>query len=213
MRSRLPSRRTALVLSIATLAEAASSGVAVAAASADADPASAPITAFYVALLETMKVAHRLSTKARYDRLEPAVRTAFDLDTMTRIAVGPAWTGMDADTRRALTEQFSRMTIATYANRFDGYSGERLEVDPAVEVRGESRVVHSRLVQASGEPVALNYLMRNGGDGWKAIDVYLSGTISELATRRSEFGTILRSGGPGSLISNLRERSDKLLAS
>ncbi|MDQ6684994.1 MAG: ABC transporter substrate-binding protein, partial [Pseudomonadota bacterium] len=85
------------------------------------------------------------------------------------------------------------------------------EVDPKVETRGDNRVVRTTLIQAKGEPIALNYLSHATADGWRAFDVYLSGTISELATRRSEFGAILKSGGAAALIASLRERTAKLL--
>jgi phospholipid transport system substrate-binding protein len=103
------------------------------------------------------------------------------------------------------------MTIATYASRFDGYSGERFEVEPATEVRNTGRIVRTRLIQSSGEPVTLNYLVRGSGDSWKVVDVHLSGTISELATRRSEFDAILKSGGPTALVESLRQQADKLM--
>ena len=174
------------------------------ASAADADPATARITAFYAVLLESMKSAQRTPVKTRYDKLDPAVRATFDLPAMTRISVGPAWATLAPDDQQALLEQFARMTVATYASRFDGYSGERFEVDPKTEARGENRVVKSTLVQAKGEPIALNYLSHVTPDGWKAYDVYLSGTISELATRRSEFGAVLKAGGASALIASLR---------
>ena len=46
---------------------------------------------------------------------------------------------------------------------------------------------------------------------WKVVDIYLSGTISELATQRSEFGAILKSGGPAALIESLRQQIDRLM--
>ena len=178
---------------------------------ADVDPAVTRIRAFYDVLLDTMKQAQRTPVRARYERLDPAVRATFDLAAMTRIAVGPTWTTIGADDQKALLEQFGRLTVATYANRFDGYSGEHFEVEPAAEERGANRIVHSTLVRPKGEPIALNYLFHPVDDGWKATDVYLKGTISELATRRSEFGALLRSGGPAALIDSLRQRADKLL--
>lgn len=181
------------------------------AAAAEIDPAASRISGFYAVLLDTMKTAQRTPVRARYDKLEPAVRATFDLAAMTRIAVGPTWTSIPGEEQQALLEQFARLTIATYANRFDGYSGERFEVERATEARGENRIVRSALLKAQGGSVALNYLVHPIGGDWKAIDVYLSGTISELATRRSEFGTLLRSGGPKVLIDSLRQRADKLL--
>jgi phospholipid transport system substrate-binding protein len=177
----------------------------------DADPAVARIKAFYDALLAVMKQATQLGIKGRYDKLAPTIRTTFDLPAMTRIAVGPEWNNIPADKQAALVDAFSTMTIATYANRFDGYSGERFEVDPTSEQRNTGKMVRTRLVPSSGEPVSLNYLMRGAGDTWKVVDVYLTGTISELATRRSEFSSILKSGGPDALIKSLREQTAKLM--
>ena len=201
------SRRRALLLTLALMAAGATSP----SLAADADPAVARIRSFYETLLDTMKQAQRLPVKARYDKLEPAVRATFDLPAMTRIAVGPTWTTIGADDQKALVEQFGRLTIATYANRFDGYSGERFDVEPAAEERGANRIVRTNLVRTKGDPIALNYLVHPVDDGWKATDVYLKGTISELATRRSEFGALLRSGGPGALIDSLKQRADKML--
>ena len=180
---------------------------------APAAEVTAPIRAFYDALLDVMKRATALGIRGRYDALAPVVGAAFDLPAMTRIAVGPRWTSIPKEQQSALVDAFSRMTIATYASRFDGYSGERFEINPGVESRGSGSIVHTRIVQSKGEPVTLNYLMRKSGDKWKAVDVYLTGTISELATRRSEFNGILDAGGPQALIGSLRQQTDRMLRS
>jgi len=180
-------------------------------AAADADPAIAPIRAFYDALLAAMKQAEQLGVRGRYDKLAPVIRSTFDLAAMTRIAVGPDWTTIPADQQATLLDSFARMTIATYANRFDGFSGQSFEIDPEVQPRNTGRIVRTKLVRPKEEPVTLNYLMRGTGDAWKVVDIYLSGTISELATQRSEFGAILKTGGPAALIESLREQIDKLM--
>ena len=180
-------------------------------AAVDVDPAVAPIRAFYDALLAVMKQADQLGVRGRYDKLAPVIRSTFDLPAMTRIAVGPEWTTIPPEQQAALTDHFSRMTIATYANRFDGWSGQSFEVDPEVLPRNTGRIVRTKLLRPKEEPVTLNYLMRGTGDSWKIVDIYLSGTISELATQRSEFGAILKSGGPAALIESLRQQIDKLM--
>lgn len=175
------------------------------------DPAVRQIRLFCDALLDTMRQADRLGIKGRYDKLAPAIRAIFDLSAMTRIAVGPSWNSTSAEEQSQLIESFTRMTIATYANRFDGYSGERFDVEPTSEVRNAGRIVHSKLVPSTGEPVTLNYLMRESGDSWKIVDVYLTGTISELATRRTEFTAILKNGGPPALVASLRQQADRMM--
>lgn len=175
------------------------------------DPAATRIRGFYDALLDTMQHAKPLGLSGRYDKLAPVIRETFDLPAMTRIAVGPGWTSIPAAQQSALTDAFTRMTIATYASRFDGYSGERFEVEPATEARGRNRIVRTRLIESNGNITMLNYLMHESGSGWKVIDVYLSGTVSELATRRSEFASILKSGGADALLDSLRQRTETLM--
>lgn len=53
----------------------------------------------------------------------------------------------------------------------------------------------------------INYLVR----GERVIDIYLNGTISDLATRRDEFASIIASGGADGLIKKLRDRTRTLL--
>jgi phospholipid transport system substrate-binding protein len=76
---------------------------------------------------------------------------------------------------------------------------------------GNGVTVHSKLVKSDGEPVQLDYLMReNAAAGWQIVDVYLSGTVSELAVRRSEFSSILRRGGAEALIEALQKKVAQL---
>lgn len=171
----------------------------------------APVRRFYDALLDVMKRAKALGLKGRYDVLAPVISSTFDLAAMTRIAVGPKWTSLPPEQQKELIDAFSRMTIATYASRFDGYSGEKFEIEPDVESRAGGSVVHTRIVQPSGEPVTLNYLLRKSAGAWRIVDVYLTGTISELATRRAEFASILDSGGAQALVASLREQADRLM--
>ncbi len=175
------------------------------------DPAVASIRAFYDVLLETMKQADKLGVRGRYDKLAPIIRSTYDLPAMTRIAIGPDWNTISPEQQTALVDSFTRRTIATYANRFDGYSGQSFEVEPEVESRNTGRIVRTKIIRPPEFPVTLNYLMRGSGDTWKIVDVYLAGTISELATQRSEFSAILKSGGPAALIESLHQQIDKLM--
>ena len=176
-----------------------------------AEPAAARVSALYDALLQTMKQAKQLGLKGRYDKLAPVLAKTYDLPLMSRIAVGQSWDALAAPQRQSIVNAFTRMTTATYASRFDGFSGETLEVVRTVDRPNGDKLVMTRIVQSDGKILALNYLVRNTGSDWKVIDVYLNGTISELASRRAEFGAILKSGGPDALVASLNKQGDKLL--
>src|SRR5262249_35245012 len=50
------------------------------------------------------------------------------------------------------------------------------------------------------------------GDTWLISDIYLDGAISEVATRRSEFGAILKHEGFDGLIAALNRKANTLTA-
>jgi phospholipid transport system substrate-binding protein len=171
------------------------------------------VNTLYIALLDTMKRAKQLGPKGRYERLLPVVAGVFDVAGMMRIALGTSgWEAVSPAQRSALVDAFARMMAATYASRFDDFAGETFEVSPAVDRSTTDKIVETRLIQSNGKTVMLNYLMRNTAEGWKISDVYLDGTISELAARRAEFGSIVKAGGPDALVNSLRQKSEKLLS-
>ena len=126
-----------------------------------ADPA-ARIDGLYGALLDTMRQAKQLGVKGRYEKLAPILYKTYDLAGMSRVAVGQSWDALQPAQQAALEDAFSRMTIATYASRFDDFSGERFEVLQTVDQPGGAKLVKTQIVQSSGKPVVLNYLMRVG---------------------------------------------------
>jgi len=171
--------------------------------------AAAHIQTYYRELMPTIQQAGRLSVRERDKRFGPAITSAFDLATMTRLAVGPAWKDFSAAQRTAVQEAFTRFIVAEYASQINDYSGESFVVDPQTspETRGGGEIVKTRLLQPSGRTVSINYLVRGG----RVIDVYLKGTISDLATRRDEFASVIASGGADGLIKRLQDRTQTLL--
>ena len=82
------------------------------------------VESFHAALLVVMKTAEKNSVEQRYKELEPVIADAFNLDFMIRIAVGSRWKKTSNPEKTALVQAFKRMSVGTYAARFNGYSGE-----------------------------------------------------------------------------------------
>jgi phospholipid transport system substrate-binding protein len=202
----LKSVSVALMLAAAPAWTALETGPAQAQA---ADPAVAQVQGFYEVLQASMKSGG--SAKSRYEKLKPAVEKAFDLPAMTATAVGPTWASLSDADKKALTDAFSRMTIANYAKSFDSYSGEKFTVDPASVTRGSDHFVKSTM-KTSSETIAFNYRTRQVGSDWKITDVYLAGNISQMAQKRSDFASTLASGGPQALTKRINALADQMLS-
>src|SRR5215813_10007079 len=128
---------------------------------------------------------------------------------MARLSVGPSWPGLSEAQRQQMTESFARYISATYADSFASYAGQRLEVT-GEQTWSSGLMVRSQIIKAIGEPVKVDYVMHRNGDNWLISDVYLDGAISEVATRRSEFGAILKNDGIDGLIAALNRKADML---
>ena len=169
----------------------------------------AKIEAYYQQLMPTIQQAARLSVVERDRRFTPVLTAVFDIPTMTRLAVGPSWRDFSAQQQAAVRDDFARFIVAEYASQIKDYSGERFVVDPQTtpEARGGGEIVKTKLLQSNGRTVSINYLVRGG----RVVDIYLNGTISDLALRRDEFASIIASGGAEGLIRKLQERTANLL--
>ena len=169
------------------------------------------VRSLYDTLLATMRNGPALGPQGRYAQLEPTIRRVFDIPFMTRLAVGPEWAGLSEAQRQQVSQAFERYIAAIYAERFHSYSGERLQVIGEQASPG-GVIITSQIVKSNGQPVNINYLMRQNGGVWQIADVYLDGTISELATRRSEFSAIMRTQGINGLIETLNTKANSLAA-
>lgn len=167
---------------------------------------------FYAVLLQTMQNGPTLGPQGRYQQLAPVVRNDFDLPSMTRLAVGVAWSRLSPQEQQQVTDGFARYITASYAQNFDSYSGEKLEVTGARK-SGYGAIVETRIVKPDGEPVTINYLMHDNAGTWQIADVYLTGTISQVANLHSQFASILSCQGVNGLIATLNRKADMLVAS
>ena len=178
-----------------------------------ADPAADRVEAFNRVLLDTMKGGKALGAQGRFRKLEPAVEQAFDLPTMTRVAVGPDWTALPPAQQQQLIKAFERFTVATWAKNFDDFGGERFQVGQVSANASGDKLVRNQMLPKSGDPVNLNYRMRQTDGDWKIVDVFYNGAISSIATQRSDFGATLKTGGAPALIRKLDGQADVLLKS
>ena len=164
----------------------------------------------YDVLIGVMKEAKTLGFDGRVERLKPLVEATFDLALMARTTAAAYWGKATDEQRNKFVEAFGRMTAVTLADRFDGYDGEKFDVLGTEEQSGGFALVKSRLIKSDGEPVQIDYLMKDGGGGWKVADVYANGAISELAVKTADYAAVLRSGGIEALTAALEKKADAL---
>ncbi len=181
-------------------------------AAAQEDPARTVIQRFQQDLLAVMKEAKILGVTGRYQRLQPKIEEAFHLPLMIRVATGSFWRKADKEQQSRLVAAFKRLSISTYANRFDGYSGQVFEIVDQRPGPQKTVLVKTRIVSPGDSPARLTYVVKEFKGQWRIVDILLDNDISELAVRRSEYRRLLRNKGVDGLIATLNDKADGLVA-
>ncbi len=180
-------------------------------ASADTDPAAQTVQTFYDVLTDTMKHGKELGLEGPLREAEARGRARLRprghdqaggrkhlAEHRGRRPEG-ARRRLRAHDHRQLCEQFRQLTAARNSSSI-----------PTSRCAARDKVVQSKL-EAGKQTIPFNYRLRETGGAWKILDVYLNGSISELATRRSDFGATLSSGGAPALIKKIDALSDQLM--
>lgn len=163
------------------------------------------VTQLQSELISVMKNSKKLGYQGRYDSLAPIVRATHNLPSIARIVVGRYWRRLTEAQKKAWVEDFSQLSIATYAYRFDGYSGEVFESVSEQETARGDKFIRTLLRKADGEEIRFDYLLRRGDDGWSIINIIADG-VSDLALKRSEYSGIIQREGFDALVMKLKDK-------
>src|SRR4029077_5433834 len=127
----------------------------------------------------------------RKQKLESVIKDTFDLSAMARVSTGGAWLKMPEDERAQVVAAFSEWTVASYAASFKDWDGEAFVTKGAKDDGKGNIMVETALNLKSGAPVAFTYRMRESGGAPKVVDIFLDGTVSQMAMHRSQFAAAL----------------------
>jgi phospholipid transport system substrate-binding protein len=194
----------ALALAPAAIAAAQTGPAPAATAPAPLTPAEQSVKRLQESLLGVMQKAGALGFAGRRDALAPVLAETFDFAGMVRFAVsGAIWATLPPTQQQRLTEAFAAMSIATYAERFNGYADEKFVIAERQDAPRGAVIVKTRIEQVNQPPVLLNYVLRENNGQWRIFDVVFEGKYSEMATRREEYTAIIKREGVDALIAYL----------
>ena len=133
---------------------------------------------------------------------------SFDLAFMAQKAVGRNWKKFTTQEQAHWLSSFENVTAANYAGRFNGYTGEEFQTSGEEASLQGTRLVYTTLIIPEDDDVRLDYRLRTVDGEWKIIDIYLDGTVSELAMRRSQYSALIRREGLDALIAALETKME-----
>jgi phospholipid transport system substrate-binding protein len=117
-----------------------------------------------------------------------------EVDSIKRFVLGKYWRRASDEEKAEYRVLFEDYIVATYAGRINDYGGESLKLGTARLERPGLAIVSSEVMRLKGPPVAVDWRLHHGGDGWRIIDIIIQG-ISLAITQRAEFSSVIRDSG------------------
>lgn len=155
-------------------------------------------------LLSVMKRAKKLGFEGRRKELDPVIRETHYIAAIARLTVSRYWNTLTQDQQKLLVQTFGDLSVANYASKFDGYSGEQFaQIDE--KKSGKSTIVRTTITKTNGKKHTLDYTLRSVNGKWRILNITADG-VSDLATKKAEYGSVMGKGGFNALIAKLREQ-------
>lgn len=168
-----------------------------------------PVNELHTSLLSIMENADTKSFQDRYDVMEEVVVTHFNSPLIAKVILSRYWKTLDKQAQTDFINSFNRLTISTYVNRFDSFSGESFK-NLSIEQMKENRfMVKTEFVRTDDEPISFNYIVQNDGGTWKIISVIANG-INDLSLKRADYSAVIKERGFDALIARLKEKISDL---
>ncbi len=171
----------------------------------DYSAASTVVTALHEKLLYAMMHADDLKYQGRYDEIKDIITTSFDSPLIAKVIMSRYWRKMDDQQKANFMNLFKRLSVATYASRFDGYSGESF-VELSSEMLKKGRLlIKTELQRPHDDPVRLDYLMHQKEGQWLIISVIANG-VNDLSLKRAEYATDIKEKGFEGLVEDVARK-------
>ena len=156
-----------------------------------------------------MKKGDELGYRGRLELMTPTINRSHDIDTIIRSILGANWSKLSEEQQQKITEIFRKLSISTYAERFNRYDGERFEIVEQRSLRRDQILVRSKLIQKDGNTINFDYVLHQSKEGWRIVNILVDG-VSDLALKRAEYNSILKRDGFQALIAMLEQKISQM---
>lgn len=149
-----------------------------------------------------------LPTEEKRRQVEQIVYQTVDFETLCRLVLARNWSRLSPEQQAEFTAEFKKHLSLTYARNVEGYKNEKVVIAGSREETRGDWTVRTRIVRENGEPIDVDYRLRERDGSWRIIDVVIEG-VSLVSNFRSQFQGIVANEGPARLLDLLREKNAK----
>ena len=158
-------------------------------------------------LHKTIKeISEKKVDKNNMNYISQIVSDTYDIKKMSKIILGNSWTLSNSSERERFIKVFNLYISSNYIDRFQNSKEFNYQYE-GIDTLGENyRIAYTIFKFGETERLKINYMLIKNHNKWLIFDILLNGSISEIATKKSEFKETLSDGGINSLISLISKK-------
>jgi phospholipid transport system substrate-binding protein len=189
------------------LAAAATAGLLSWSAGAADGPAASLIEKTSAQVIDLIKTTTGAQREAG---IRQVLEASFDLNYMGQQALGKYWAGASPEQQARYLRAAVGAEAHAYAERFGQYGGQTLTLGKTTTRPNGVTVIDSRLNQTNGQPIKIEWEVRDIGGAPRITDVKIEG-VSMVITRRTDFTSYIQNNGGKveALIQELESRATR----
>ena len=153
-----------------------------------------------------MKISDKTINSDNLAMIDDVIKNSYDLEKMGKIIIGVDWKQMNKKTQKEFVNVFKRFISVNYFRRFNKINELHFEHQTVTNIEDKFKLARV-ILTADNEKLKIDYLLGFKNEKWKIFDVLLDGSISEVATKKSDFKKIIKEEGVSGLIKNLSIRN------
>ena len=135
----------------------------------------------------------------------------YDAEKMLKMIIGTDWKKIESKKKKELIKVFKIYISKNYLKRFSKIKEIKFKNEGKEKISSELFLIKSNLF-INQEKISIDYLLSFKNNTWKIFDVLLDGSVSEIATKKSEFYIFIKEKEIDSLIDALKKFNNKVLS-
>ena len=160
-----------------------------------------------ISALKSDEGSKNINKKKLYQLAEEKILPSFDFERISRLVLGKAWRKATDLQKKQFKIEFRSLLLRTYSIALSKYKDQGIEIKPMrMKPADEIVIVKTEIVQGGAQPIKVNYALAKDADSWLVFDIVIEG-VSLVTNYRSQFSSVIRSGGMDSLNKRLAKKN------
>ena len=145
------------------------------------------------------------------DKIMNLIQNTYRLEKMLSLIIGKEWKNVSVNKKTELVNIFSEYISKNYIRRLRQINKPIFATNEIKDFGKNYKMVTTQLIIGS-EKVSINYLLNEVNGYWRIFDILLAGSVSEIATKKSEFASFISKNNVDPLIEAITKKNKILLS-